>query len=122
LTEDEIVAALRANLAGMGAVREQRMFGGTGFMLNGNMIAGTFRKNLLVRVGKDNEARAMARPGTTRMEMGGRPMEGYVNFDAATLTDASVAAALKLALPFVLAMPPKAERTKPSKTMKGQPK
>ena len=64
-----------------------------------------------MRVGKDNEEKALARPGTRRMEMGGRPMEGYVSFDAATLSAADVTAAVEHALPFVLELPPKAGKT-----------
>lgn len=110
MNESEIVAALRENLAPAGEIREQKMFGGTGFMLNGNMIAGTFRQNLLVRVGKDNEREALVRPGASRMEMRGRPMEGYVFFEAATLDTAAVKSILKPALSFVLSLPPKAAK------------
>src|SRR5215472_12591669 len=64
-------------LAGAGQVREVKMFGGLCFMLNGNMVAGTSKRGLMVRVGKDQQPNALARPGTQRMEMTGRPMEGY---------------------------------------------
>jgi len=42
--DQELDASVRAVLAGAGAVREVKMFGGTGFMLNGNMVAMTFRR------------------------------------------------------------------------------
>ena len=50
-------------------------------MLNGNMVAGASKRGLLVRVGKDRHARALARLDAKRMEMSGRPMEGYVFID-----------------------------------------
>ena len=59
------------------------MFGGTCFMLSGNMLVGTSKRGLLVRVGKDAHAAAVARPHATPMEMGGRAMEGYVFVDEA---------------------------------------
>ena len=60
---------------------EVKMFGGLCFMLNGNMVAGTSKRGLLVRVGKDQQSNALARPGAKRMEMTGRPMEGYIFVD-----------------------------------------
>ena len=79
--DENLADRMRVVLAGTGAVREVRMFGGLCFMLNGNMVAGTSRRGLLVRVGKDRHAEALARPGAKPMEMSGRPMEGYVFID-----------------------------------------
>jgi TfoX/Sxy family transcriptional regulator of competence genes len=107
MIESEIVDCLRSALAGSGTVREQKMFGGTGFMLNGNMIAGTFRKGLLVRTGPERQAEALAFPGAGLMEMGGRPMEGYVHVEPGSLGTERIGQLVRLALPFVLAMPPK---------------
>ncbi len=53
------------------------MFGGLGFMLNGNMVAGTFREGVLFRTGKGFDAIAAARPHARPMDMGGRIAEGY---------------------------------------------
>ena len=47
-------------------------------MLDGNMVAGTFRQGLLARVGKDRMRTALSQKGARQMEMNGRLMEGYV--------------------------------------------
>lgn len=117
MIESEIVDCLRSQLAGSGTVREQKMFGGTGFMLNGNMIAGTFRKGLLVRTGTERQAEALAFPGASLMDMGGRVMDGYVYIEPGSLDEKRVGKLVGLALPFVLAMPPKEK-----KAAKGQRK
>ena len=52
------------------------MFGGVCFMLNGNMVAGTSKRGLLVRTGKDL-ANCRGRDDCMPMEMGGRVMDGY---------------------------------------------
>ena len=36
------------------------MFGGIGFMLNGNMVAAASKRGLLVRVGKDRKGDTLA--------------------------------------------------------------
>jgi TfoX/Sxy family transcriptional regulator of competence genes len=73
----DLVDRVRAMLAAR-APAERKMFGGVCFMINGNMLAGTFRGDLLVRVGKDGHAAAMQRPHTRPMEQAGRVAAGYV--------------------------------------------
>ncbi len=111
----DLVACVRAVLAGAGTVREVKMFGGIGFMLNGNMIAAASKRGLLVRVGKDRQPDALMLPEARPMEMRGRTMEGYVYIDPPGLTDSVVQGALQLALAFVQTLPPKAPDVKPTR-------
>lgn len=101
---DAIADAVRAALTDV-AIREVRMFGGTGFMFNGHMLAATSKRGLLARVGKDAQAAALARPGARKMEMGGRVMQGYVFVDPSALSKKSVASWLTLARTFVESLP-----------------
>lgn len=119
MTPDDIFAAVRAALAGTKAVHEVRMFGGIGFMLNGNMVAAASRRGLLLRVGKDRQDEVLARPGARPMEMRGRVMEGYVYVDPPALTEADIEAWLRPALAFVETLPPKASGEKTAR-MKGK--
>jgi TfoX/Sxy family transcriptional regulator of competence genes len=114
----DLAAGVRAALAGAGAIREVKMFGGIGFLLNGNMVAGASKRGLLVRVGKDRQQAALARPGARPMVMRGRTMEGYIYVDPPALTDRAVRAWLHLALAFVQTLPPKAPGAKPVRTKK----
>ena len=110
--DEDLAKRMRAVLTGAGAVREVRMFGGLCFMLNGNMVAGTSKRGLMVRVGKEREPDALARPGAKRMEMTGRPMEGYVFVDPPPLDDRSLQDWLALAVAFVKTLPPKAPKSR----------
>ena len=105
--DEDLAERMRAALAGTGAVREVRMFGGLCFMLNGNMVAGTSTRGLMVRVGKERQADALVRPGAKRMEMTGRPMEGYIFVDPPPSDDRSLQDWLALAVAFVKTLPPK---------------
>jgi hypothetical protein len=105
---DAIAAAVRVALAGV-AVREVKMFGGVGFMLNGNMLVATSKHGLLARVGKNAQAAALARPGARIMEMRGRVMQGYIFVDPSALSEASIASWLRLARTFVDTLPPKSK-------------
>jgi TfoX/Sxy family transcriptional regulator of competence genes len=114
--DEDLAERMRVALAGSGAVREVRMFGGLCFMLNGNMVAGTSKRGLLVRVGKDQHSNALARPDAKRMEMTGRPMEGYIFVDPPPRDDRSLQEWLALAVAFVKTLPPKLPKSKPRPT------
>jgi TfoX/Sxy family transcriptional regulator of competence genes len=109
----DLAERIRAVLAGTGSLREVRMFGGLCFMLNGNMVAGTSKRGLLVRVGRGQHARALARADAKPMEMSGRPMEGYVLVDPPPRDERTLRDWLDLAAAFVNTLPPKPPRSKP---------
>jgi TfoX/Sxy family transcriptional regulator of competence genes len=69
---------------------EKKMFGGLGFMLNGNMLVGTTAKGaLLVRVDPDKMDDALKRPGAYAMHMGPKVMTGFIAVDPESLPDAA---------------------------------
>ena len=114
--DEDLAQRMRVALAAAGAVRAVRMFGGLCFMLNGNMVAGTSKRGLLVRVGKDQQSDALARHGAKRMEMTGRPMEGYVFVDPPPSDDRSLQEWLALAVTFVKTLPPKVSKSRPRRS------
>jgi TfoX/Sxy family transcriptional regulator of competence genes len=116
--EQDLVIGVRSALAGAGAIREVRMFGGVGFMLNGNLVVGASRRGLLVRVGKDRQGDALAQPGARPMVMRGRTMEGYVYVDPPALDDQSMRRWIKLAIAFVQTLPPKPRGARPKQKEK----
>jgi TfoX/Sxy family transcriptional regulator of competence genes len=118
--DQELAAGVRAALEGTGDIREVRMFGGIGFMLNGNLVAAASRRGLLLRVGKDRQAKALVQSDTRPMVMRGREMEGYVYVDSPALNKQAVQNGLRMALAYVQTLPPKTGR-KP-KQRKGKAK
>jgi TfoX/Sxy family transcriptional regulator of competence genes len=107
--DQELAASVRAALAETGDIREVRMFGGIGFMLNGNLVAAASRRGLLLRVGKDHQAEALAQPGARPMVMRGRAMQGYVYIDPPALNKQAIQKWLRLAVAHVQTLPPKAK-------------
>jgi TfoX/Sxy family transcriptional regulator of competence genes len=114
-TGDDLIARVRAALAGIASVHEVRMFGGIGFMLNGNMLAAASKRGLLLRVGKEQLADALSRPGARQMEMRGRVMADYVYVDPPPLTPDATRTWLRMAFAFVQTLPPKAAGAKPAR-------
>jgi TfoX/Sxy family transcriptional regulator of competence genes len=107
ISDQDLPAAVRTALASAGAIREVKMFGGIGFMLNGNMVAAASKRGLMLRVGKDQYRDALERPGTRDVIMRGKPMEGYIRADPATLDAAKLRDLLGLAIAFVQTLPAK---------------
>jgi hypothetical protein len=54
------------------------MFGGLAFMHRGHMFVGILGDTLMARVGPDQCADALRRPGARKMDFTGKPMKGYV--------------------------------------------
>ena len=76
--DEDLADRVRALLAGRAGVREQKMFGGLCFMINGNMACGVLGHELVVRVGKENLEDALALPHSRPFDMTGRPMRSFV--------------------------------------------
>ncbi|HEX4647471.1 MAG TPA: TfoX/Sxy family protein [Steroidobacteraceae bacterium] len=116
MSAEKLAESVRSALADQGAVREVKMFGGIGFMLNGNLIAGASRRGLLARVGAARGKQALARPGARPMRMRGRTLEGWIYVDRDALTPRAVDRLMDLALPYVLSLPRRARPAKRSAT------
>jgi TfoX/Sxy family transcriptional regulator of competence genes len=59
-------------------VTEKRMFGGIGFLLNGNLLVAVRRDSLLVRLGPEQREGALAEPHVSAFHITGRgTMKGW---------------------------------------------
>jgi len=82
--DPEFAERIRDQLAGEAGLAEKAMFGGRGFLLDGNMAVGiTSTGELMVRVGPDGVDEAIADPHARPFDLGGRPMKGWVLVDRA---------------------------------------
>jgi TfoX/Sxy family transcriptional regulator of competence genes len=76
---DELLGVrIRAALGPLPGLEEKKMFGGIGFLVNGNMACGVHKNNMIVRVGPENYTAALSRGHTRPFDMTGRPMAGWV--------------------------------------------
>lgn len=89
------------------------MFGGVCFTVNGDMVCGVVKDDLMVRVGPERYGDALKRPHTRPMDFTGRPMNGYV-FVAAQGVQAepSLKGWVDAGVAHVRTLPPKAPKRK----------
>lgn len=90
-------------------ISEKKMFGGVCFMLNGNMMCGPVKSgNMMLRVGKELEAEARAKPFTREMDFTGKPMKGFIFVEPEGFeTEQQLYAWITFATKFVGALPAK---------------
>ena len=105
--DQDLAARVRSALSGHAGIAERKMFGGLCFLLNGNMLCGVERDRLMFRVGKDQEAKALAKPGASPMDFTGRPLGGMVYVDPDACKGRALKGWIALAERFVGALPKK---------------
>jgi TfoX/Sxy family transcriptional regulator of competence genes len=66
---------------------QKRMFGGTGFMVDGALACSVSARGLLVRVGPEHQADLVAQAGVEPMVMAGRASRGWVHVDPELVRD-----------------------------------
>ena len=96
------------DLARVRGITEKALFGGWAWLLNGNLLCGARSDGMLVRLGKGNDAWALATPGIAPMLMQGRPMHGWVRAAPEAYEDETLRCKLlKAALEFNRSLPKK---------------
>jgi hypothetical protein len=73
-----LAARIRQRLARRKNVAEKKMFGGVGFLLNGNMLVGVWKDSLIVRLGPDEGDDPLLEPHVRAFDITGKPMKGWV--------------------------------------------
>ena len=75
---EELAERIRHALARRKGVEEKKMFGGVGFLLNGNLLVGVWKDSLIVRLGPDQGDEALREPHVKEFDITGRAMKGWV--------------------------------------------
>lgn len=69
---------IRLGLARKKNIEEKKMFGGIGFLLNGNMLVGVWKESLIVRLVPEGYDDARLEPHVSDFNITGRAMKGWV--------------------------------------------
>ena len=104
---EKLAVRLRQAHAGTRGVTEKNMFGGVCFLLRGNMLCGTGKDKFMFRVGKAQDAAALARPGAKPMDITGRVMQGFVWIEPAKCDARALKRLLAMAQGYVGKLPAK---------------
>lgn len=105
-----LIGRLRKAFSGRRNIAEKKMFGGACFLLRGNMLCGTGKTDFMFRVGKEQDAVALARQGARPMDITGKVMKGFVWVAPDACDRRALKRWIALAENYVAALPPKAKR------------
>jgi TfoX/Sxy family transcriptional regulator of competence genes len=107
---EELAERIRVALARRKNVEEKKMFGGVGFLLNGNMLVGVWKHSLIARLGPDNYDDALLEPHVREFDITGKPMKGWVLIEPEGVEDDErLSDWIGRAMKFVKALPAKEE-------------
>ena len=76
--DEKLADKIRDLFKGKRHIAEKKMFGGLCFTVNGHMLCGVEKDNLVVRVGPDQYDWALKQKHARPMDFTGRPLKGFV--------------------------------------------
>jgi hypothetical protein len=76
--DESLAERIRRSFGRRKNVEERKMFGGVGFLLNGNLLVGVWKDSLVARVGPDGYEDALLEPHVKEFDITGRAMKGWV--------------------------------------------
>ena len=105
---EALAERIRQQLARRKNVEEKKMFGGVGFLLNGNLLVGVWKDSLIARLGPDEGEEALLEPHVKEFDITGRAMKGWVLVEPGGIeSDDQLAGWIERATQFVRALPAK---------------
>lgn len=110
--DDELADRIRTLVAGEPGVDEQRMFGGVGFLIGGNLaVSASGQGGLLVRADPATSDELVASTPAVPMEMRGRAMRGWLRVGGDHLrTDDDLARWVAVGVGYARSLPAKPAR------------
>jgi TfoX/Sxy family transcriptional regulator of competence genes len=105
---EALAGRIRQQLARRKNIEEKKMFGGVGFLLNGNLLVGVWKDSLIVRLGAEEGDEALLEPHVKEFDITGRAMKGWVLVEPEGIEgDDQLSAWIQRAMKFVGKLPAK---------------
>lgn len=85
--DENLSARIRKALARKKGITDKKMFGGIGFLLNGNLLVGVWKDSLIARLGEEDGEDALKEPHVKEFDITGRPMKNWVLVESQGIED-----------------------------------
>ena len=103
----ELAERIHAELQGLPVV-EKKMFGGVGFLLNGNMACGVHKEDMIVRVDPAKHETLLRKDHVKPFAITGKPMKGWLMVEPeGCKTARQLGQWVKIGVEFAATLPPK---------------
>jgi len=101
----KLAERIRAELGGIPIV-EKKMFGGIGFLIDGNMACGVYKEDMLVRVDPQKHSQLLKKPHAKPFDITGKPLKGWLMVEPdGCKTKKQLSAWVKEGVEFALTLP-----------------
>ena|SRR6188768_1455627 len=105
---ESLAERIRSVLAGKRGIAEKKLFGGIGFLLNGNLLVGVWKNSLIARLGPEAGEKALAEDSVRPFDITGKPMKNWVLVEPEGIeTDKQLKGWIEWAINFVASLPRK---------------
>ena len=85
--DESLAGRVGVALALKQGIEKKKLFGGIGFLLDGNMLVGVWKTSLVVRIGPLDYEHALMEPHVKEFDITGKPMKGWVVVEPAGVED-----------------------------------
>jgi TfoX/Sxy family transcriptional regulator of competence genes len=103
---EELDAKIESVLKSWTTTRK-KMFGGTCYLIQGNMLCGVHKNFLILRLGQAEAEAALHRSHVKAFDITGKPMKGWIMIDESDLTQDELAGWIERAKRYAESLPPK---------------
>ncbi len=103
---EEIDQKVQKIVSQWGAARK-KMFGGTCYLLHGNMMCGVYKDNLILRLGESQAEALLAAQEAKPFDITGKPMKGWVMIEESRISGPNLSQWLEKAREFAVMLPQK---------------
>ncbi len=104
--DEKLDARIARSVSAWNAVRK-KMFGGTCYLLRGNLFCGVHGERLILRLGDEAAAEALEKPFVSEFDITGRPMKGWIMVEKGGFEGRRLTPWLERARSFVQTLPAK---------------
>ena len=91
-------------------LERKKMFGGTCYLSNGNMVCGVNQNKVILRIGKDTDSELVRHPSVSPFDMTGRPMSGWYQVPSEKVDDLTLIDFLEQCYAFASKLPAKSKK------------
>ncbi len=106
--DEKLAERIRTKLKGTRGLTEKKMFGGVGFLINGNMACGVHKQDMIVRLSNEDSDAALKLAHLRLFDMTGRPMKGWIMVEPqGTTSEKAVHGWVEKGVTYARSLPPK---------------
>jgi TfoX/Sxy family transcriptional regulator of competence genes len=106
--DEKLAERVRAKLKSTRGIVEKKMFGGVGFLVNGNLACGVNQQDLIVRLSDEDFETSLKQAHVRIFDMTGKPMKGWIRVSTTgTATDKALQGWVEKGIAFARSLPAK---------------